>query len=294
MVTRTDLFTELEYEIQYMSEGTKSQYRAKVSDYLDWIKKRGTGFDKWQDRDTLYKYIEYLKTERHLSQATINYILRGAIGALFRMQQPSLRLPVKLPKIARGQMHQTESKKAFTVGEIAKLIETARHSGNPQWQNIMALTSIYGLRAGEVQQMKKEDMHPLKKTITVHTEKGGTVREQLVPKIIAPYLFNYWYPEIPGKKVHTVFGEIADAAGVSHGDRKNIHAVRHAVVTALSDVRDANDQLIFGQTDVYFFVRWAIPGIIATYNHAKELENDERIFKHHPFLKYWKGNAASE
>jgi len=287
MTTRAELFKNLEYEIQYMAKNTQNQYRSKVAGYLDWLIEKKGNIDLWQDRDTLYKYIEHLK-KRGLSQATISFILRGAIGTLFRMQQPSLRLPVKMPKVSRGQMLDVESRVNFTEEEIAKLIGAARQSGNPQWLNIMALSSIYLLRAGEITRMKKEDVHPLKKTILVHTEKGGLLREHLVPAVIAPYIFKYDYPTLGDKDIHRIFGRIADAAGVDHKDRKNVHAVRHGVFTTLKNLRDANDQLVFEADDVFKFARWAGGTITETYNHPELLKNDERIFKHHSFLKYWK------
>lgn len=288
MTTKKEIFKELEYEIQYMASTTQNQYRSKVSDYLDWVAKHAESLDMWKDKEVLNRYVDYLKHKRHLSQPTINFILRGAIGTLFRMQQPPLRVPVKLPKMTRSQMLDIENRKHFSEAEINQLIATARHSGNLQWQNLMALSSIYMLRAGEITNLQKEDVHPLKKTFLVHTEKGGLLREHYVPPVIAPYIFKYSYPPLEGKKIHFIFREIADAAGVSREEGRNIHAVRHGVFTTLKNLRDASDQLIYSADDVFKFGRWAGGTITETYNHPEMLKNDERIFKHHPFLQYWK------
>jgi integrase len=288
MTTKKEIFKELEYEIQYMASTTQNQYRSKVSDYLDWVAKHADSLDMWKDKEVLNRYVDYLKHKRHLSQPTINFILRGAIGTLFRMQQPPLRVPVKLPKMTRSQMLDIENRKHFSEAEINQLIATARHSGNLQWQNLMALSSIYMLRAGEITNLQKEDVHPLKKTFLVHTEKGGLLREHYVPPVIAPYIFKYSYPPLEGKKIHFIFREIADAAGVSREGGRNIHAVRHGVFTTLKNLRDASDQLIYSADDVFKFGRWAGGTITETYNHPEMLKNDERIFKHHPFLQYWK------
>ncbi len=287
MTTRNELMQELEYEIQYMAPSTQNQYRSKVSDYLEFVKNKGS-LDNWKDRDVLYRYIEYLKKKRHLSQSTIAFIMRGAIGTLFRMQQPPLRLPVKLPKVTRGKILNIEERKRFTAVEIIELIKAARDSGSPQWENVMVLSSIYMLRAGEITQMKKEDVHPLKKTILVRTEKGGLLREHLVPPVIAPYIFKYDYPPLIGKKVHIIFRHIATAAGVDFAGGKNIHAVRHGVFTTLKNLRGADDHLVYEADDVFKFGRWAGGTITETYNHPELLKNDERIFKHHPFLNCWK------
>jgi integrase len=288
MVTRAELFKNLDYEIQFYSKNTQQQYRNHVSDYLDWVKRHRESLDAWSERDTVYAYAEYLKSNRHLSQSTIGFVLRGPIGTLFRMQQPSLRMPVKLPKVSRGSMMNIEERKGFTEWEITQLILTARESGNFQWQNLMALASIYMVRAGEVTQIKKSDVHPLKKTIVIHTLKGGLTREHMVPNAIAPYIFKYDYPELPDKRIHVIFRDLAKAAGVDLGERKNIHAVRHGVFTALSNLRDSNDQPVYDVNDLYRFARWAGGNITETYNHVMALKIDEVVFKHHPFLVYWK------
>lgn len=288
MATRAELFKVLEYEIQYLAPNTQNQYRSKISDYLDWVQKKTGALDGWTERGTLYEYMDVLKKKRHLSQATINFILRGPIGTLFRMQQPPLRIPVKLPKISRGQMLDIESRVHFTEQEIMQLIQTARQSGNTQWQNMMALASVYMMRAGEITNMRREAVHPIKRTILVHTEKGGLLREHLVPPVIAPYIFKYDYRPLPGKAIHLIFRQLAQAAGVSTAGRRNIHAVRHGVFTTLKNLRDANDGLVYEADDVFKFARWAGGTVAETYNHPELLKNDERIFKHHPFLIYWK------
>ncbi len=203
------------------------------------------------------------------------------------MQQPSLRLPVKLPKMSRGQMMDIQNRIHFTEEEIIQLIKTARASGNAQWMNMMALTSIYMVRAGEITRMTKEDVHPLKKTILVHTEKGGLLREHVVPPVLAPYVFKYDYPPLPEKRIHIIFRELAKAAGVSHDNRKNIHAVRHGVFTVLTELRDASDKPVYSENDLFRFGRWAGGTVTQGYKHPELFENDEIFFKHHPFLKYW-------
>lgn len=290
MAERDEILKELEHEIQYMALSTQRQYRAEVGNYLDFVARRYEFItDAWKERDVLYSYIDYLKKKRHLSQSTINFILRGAIGALFRMQQPALRLPVKLPKADYGGVIDIESRVHFTESEIKKLILVARASGNKQWKNLMALSSIYMLRAGEITQLRKEDIHPLKRTILIRTLKGGLLREHAVPKVVEPYILKYDYPSLPGKKIHRVFHDIVEAAQIELTEQKNIHAVRHGVFTILKNLEDVNGYRVFTEDEVLQFGRWKVGGTITrTYNHPENLKNDQKIFTHHPMLKCWK------
>jgi len=284
------MLQELEHETQYMSESTRHQYLSHGIDYMDFVQKNKL---PWESRNALYKYIEILK-KRHLSQSTINYIMRGPVGCFFRMY--NLKLPIKLPPRKKGNVLDIGARMMFSVEEITQLIQTAKSSGNAQWMNIMALASIYMLRAGEIRGIKPGDVHPLKKTIVIQTEKGGLLREHLVPSEIAPYIFKYDYPHLERQVVFTIFNQLAEAAGVNRiiplpngkEETKGLHAVRHGVLTTLKNLRDSEDKLIYEADDVFKFGRWAGGTITETYNHPELLKNDERIFKHHPFLKYWK------
>lgn len=278
MANRKEIFTELEHEVTYYSAHTKNQYFSHVSDYLDFVGERD-----WQDRGLLYEYIELLR-KRKLSQSTINYIVRGPIGAIFRMY--GLRLPVKLPRVS-VRMIDLSSLIAFDEDEIKKFIQVAIASNNPQWQNILALATVYGLRAGEIKGIRKEDTHPIKKTIRVRTLKGGMLREHLVPNEIQPYLFNYDYPLITDNQMYVIFKAIADAAGFEQIPRKCYHAIRHGVVTTLDEMRDNHGQRVLAQDDVFRFTRWSGGSIMRVYVTPREFAVDQRIFAKHPFLKYW-------
>ena len=288
--SKVNMLKELEHETQYMSEATKHQYLAHGIDYMDFVHKNKL---PWEARSTLYKYVDILK-KRHLSQSTINYIMRGPVGCFFRIY--NLKLPIKLPPRKKTNVLDIAGRLMYSSEEIIKLIQTAKKSGNKQWQNMMALSSIYMLRAGEIRGIKAGDVHPLKKTIVIQTEKGGLLREHMVPPEIVPYIFNYSYPHLERQTVFTIFNQLADAAEVNrlfiypNGKKQSrgLHAVRHGVFTNMKNLRDADDKLIYEADDLYKYGRWAGGTITETYNHPELLKNDERIFKHHPFLSYWK------
>ena len=272
METRAKIFEELNRETEFYSLHTKSQYFSHVSDYLDFV-----GFRDWRDRDVLYDYRKKLE-KRGIAQNYVNYIIRGPIGALFRAH--GLRIPIKLPK-AKVALIDLSTRVSFTSEEIIKLIKAALHSGNKLWQNIMALSTIYGLRASEIRAIRKEDVHPKKKTFVVYTLKGGLQREHLVPKEIQPYIFNYHYPLISENAIYLIFHEIAKAAGIERMPRKGYHAVRHGIAS----------EMIYGikmhDATVYQFLRWRAGGMLGIYATPFLPSIDEAIFEAHPFLPYW-------
>jgi len=279
-MNRAEIFKELEHEIQFYSDNTKRQYRFHVFDYLEWLKDRD-----WSKREILYEYLDHLK-KKGRSQTYINYIVRGPIGCLFRIS--GLRIPVKLPPVG-ARMINLADRFAYSVGEITAFIHAAKDSGNPQWRNIMSLSTTFGLRAGEIRAVGKEDTHPYKKTIVVHTQKGGMLREHLVPEQIAPYIFGYEYPPVLPNRIYDIFREIASAAGVLFVPKKCYHGIRHGLCTALENSRDSKGKRALDQTRVYQFLRWKGGGMMQIYTTPQMFEIDEEVLniKIHPFLKYW-------
>lgn len=276
---RDELFKELEHEVQFYSDSTKKQYRSHLIDYLDWLKDRD-----WRERDVLYAYLDYLLKVKKLNQTYANYIIRGPIGCLFRMN--GLRLPVKLPRVSR-QMIDLASRFSYRVEEIRALIQAAKNSGNPQWANLMALSTTYGLRVGEMFGIRKEDVHPYKHTIIIHTEKGGMLREHLVPEQIAPHVYHYDYPQVGYNRRFEIFQAIATAAGVPRVKKKAYHGVRHGLATALDELRDKDGKRVLDQTRIYQFLRWKGGGMMQIYTTPNFQDTDTEIFNVHPFLCEW-------
>ena len=274
MESRAKIFEELRRETEYFSSHTQAQYFAHASDYLDFV---GPNRD-WRDRDVLYDYRRKLE-KRGIAQSHTNYIIRGPVGCLFRAH--GLRLPIKLPK-TKVSLIDLSARVSFTTDEIISLIKAALASGDKMWQNIMVFSTIYGLRASEIRAIRKEDVHPKKKTFVVHTVKGGLLREHLVPKEIQPYILNYDYAfPLSESAIYLIFHEIAKVAGIKRMPRKVYHAVRHGLAS----------EMIYGvkihDATVYQFLRWRAGGMLGIYATPHQPHIDEEIFKNHPFLKYW-------
>lgn len=272
--SRSKLLGELNRETEYYSEHTRTQYFKHVNDYLDFVQHHSAD---WKDRDILYKYHQKLR-HRGISQSHMNYIIRGPIGALFRAY--GLRLPIKLPKTGVSLID-LSTRVAFTAEEIIRLIKAVRASGNKMWMNIIAICTIYGLRASEYRLIMKDDVHPKRGTLVIHTVKGGWKREHVVPAEIKPYVFNYDYPPVSVNGMYLTFREIAKVAGITVMPRKVYHAIRHGLCS----------EMIYGvkihDKTVYQFLRWKGGGMLGIYATPFDPQLDEEIFSKHPFLNYW-------
>jgi len=266
------LYERYNQEIEYYSVHTKNQYRAQLSEYLKFVDNRD-----WQDRDVLYNYVQKLK-KRGYAQNHINYLVRGPIGALFRAY--GLRIPVKLPRVMiSGLVHDLVSAVQFTPEEIVAIIQAAR-KGTAQEKALVAISTTYGARVTEIQNVKPKDVHSQKKTLVIHTVKSGLLREHMVPLSIEPYIFGYDYPETNHNELSQLLMVVEERAGIKHTARKSFHAIRHGLC----------NEMLYGAKidaqDVYTFLRWKGSGMLATY--APYHPNiDENVFAKHPFLKYW-------
>jgi len=268
-----DILHELDYETEHYSHHTRSQYFSHVQDYLNYV-----GSEDWRERDILRSYLQKLKAKGH-SQAHINYIIRGPIGAIFRAY--GLRIPVKLPRVKVARYDYSD-RISFSVEETIALIKAALTSGNKQWQNIMAVSTTYGPRASEIRAIRKDDVHPIKKTIVILTLKNGFKREHLVPPQIQPYIFNYAYPPMSSNGMYLIFKDIAMAAGITIVPRKVYHAIRHRLDNELRHAGKVR------QIAIAAFFGWAEGGMVDDYANPYLPDIDEEVFAGHPFLKYWK------
>ncbi len=271
-MTRKEILQELDYETEHYSQHTRSQYFSHVNDYLDYV-----GDGDWRDRDILRKYLQKLKSQSK-SQSHINYIIRGPIGAIFRAH--GLRIPVKLPRVKIARFDYSD-RIAFSVEDVVKLIKTAIASGNKQWQSMMAISTTYGIRASEIRSIRKEDVHPIKKTLVVHTLKFGFKREHIVPLEVQPYILNYDYPPLSMSGMYLIFQDIAKAAGITMVRRKVYHAIRHRLVTEL---RHTGKHRAIA---ISVFFGWTEGGMVDDYATPYQPDIDEEIFAKHPFLKHW-------
>jgi integrase len=270
---RKQVEQQLRRETEYFSLHTKRQYFNQVSDYLDFV---GQNRD-WRDPDVLYNYTQKLK-KQNKTQATVNYIVRGPIGALFRSE--GRRIPIKLPRVMPA-VYNPDSSLFWSEEEIAAIVKAARQSDKAT-RAIMAVATIYAPRASEILRLSKKDIMPAKKVIIIHTVKYNLTRTHVIAPAIYPVLLGYDYPPITEASLRKVLDSVLAKAKIERKKRQSFHAFRH---TLFAELRFAE----FTLEQIYKFTGWLPPGTLGAYVPplVYDPENDAKIFKKHPFLKYW-------
>jgi hypothetical protein len=170
--------------------------------------------------------------------------------------------------------------------KIAMLIKFARDEGTPAQQFYMAMSTIYGLRRGELALLTPASFSPTLSTVTINTLKGGDVRTHTVPDEIK----NAIRLAITCKSIgyadctmSLIFEKLCEKAGLIRIHREGWHSIRRAL----------NTYLIKNQVSYYLvqnFLRWKsssrdMPGM---YLRLEPHEVDAEVFRRHPFLAFWR------
>jgi len=268
-----ELLANLSRDIQYYAAHTRQQYINHAIDYLSWV---GPKRD-WRDKEGVYLYIAKLGKDGH-AQAHINYLIRGPVGSLFRME--GLRLPVKLPRVMPAVYTANEAM-FFKVAQIRDIIRAAKN-GTLQEQWLIAVATTYVPRAREIQRIKEEDILRDKNVIVIHTVKHNLKRQHLIPDQISEILLNYDYPELSVDFWRDVLYSIIARAGIQRKLKQSFHSIRHTLL----------DELAYGgmaDEEVASFVGWLKGGTLGAYARPLLLrpENDKKAFAVIPWLDTW-------
>lgn len=181
---------------------------------------------------------------------------------------------------------------ALTFEEIERIVTTARDGklDKPQVA-YTALASVYGLRVGELRQMRGDDINFCASTIFVKTEKHGQKRGLLLCDEIVPYLKYDFHIEYSKNQMFWMFKDICERAGVRNESRKSFHSYRRYLDTALRDALSSDpevkrDSLMI--TRVFF--RWAgnTSEMSDRYYTANPLEADRLALSHNPVVELWR------
>lgn len=169
--------------------------------------------------------------------------------------------------------------------QIQDMVKTATRSHDFEWACYMALSTIYGLRVGEIQELVPR-LQSQPETILVRVEKSGTEREHLVPPEIRGYLRPIRHRSL--SHLGNVYGRVVRAAGHERQYGEGYHAVRRALDSSLM-----NSGLAIPL--VANFMRWG--GKLARlspafsmpvhYYHPDVAIVDQEVFKVHPYVRFW-------
>ncbi len=249
--------------------GIKTRYsRTDVVDYLEWCRNEG------------------------FAQNSINTMLRP-LKLLAQIQG------WQFPKLAMKKVEETDvNRPMFKREEVEEMIRVGKKRLNERELAVLAMSTIYGMRRGEMSRPNEPDVKLGKVQvenngggivefggkIKVYTTKGGPKTEHLIPNEVAVYLEDFEPYCID--EMSSEFRQMIARTGMRCSSGYGWHSIRRCLATELllADVSMLN---------IVRFMRWSdalVKGsfsMLAIYAKKDQTRIDVEIFKNHPFLKYW-------
>jgi integrase len=192
---------------------------------------------------------------------------------------------------------------------LREMITAVKVCDNPMAKAYLALSSIYGLRRGEILGMSNEAINLPERIIYIRTLKHGRSRSHLIPEQIVPYIEGYDFDvKYSTFKIWHLWQEIEYMVKFDHVEGLGWHSIRRTLDTELQKV------LGEGSVVVKSFMRWkqrtssdmtfrySAVQYVGRKGTTKKLEGnlldaDKKIFSrkpdgtyYHPFLGAWEGD----
>jgi len=265
------LLDNFELSLTYRTKQTASTYLSIIKKFLAFAGARIS-----YTQSDVYKFLRHLEN----SGFSRNYqrISFYALKKFFKANNIVWSLSTDdLPKLIRGKIN----KPTMSSENVVKLITYTKKYGLPFEKAFLALSTTYGLRISEIEQLKNSDVNLKAKTIHIQTLKGGEERVHIIPNAIIPYL-NYNFDRMPSTTtISKHFNKMCQNAGIKRQWRENIHSLRRSLLTELAN--SGIPELMLGK-----FMRWRKQSSMTQEYYNPEIrEVDNFIFKKHPFIKYW-------
>lgn len=286
-----------------LSESSPHTIQSRVPYARMWLVFAGDNFSEW-NKVLVNKFLAKLREDGY-SPGTIRQIYSvvkrvfDAAKAVYEMEKASLisvidpndpaavaqvikamALPGPTWDLGKRAAPKVEREQTITprltLQQVEALIKTDLKPADTAY---LALSSIYGLRCGELCAVKREHIDFQNKTIYVMTEKDGERRNQLLCDEVIPYLQNYDFPRpLSLSGMTKLYHRICSRAGIEYEYGSGWHSMR----------RFLDDELIrlFGDFKTHVFFRWKQSSMPAHYFGAM-LEVDQEILAGHPVVKIW-------
>lgn len=276
------------YSSNLAGSKNRNHYLTYARDFLD----HADGLTK----ESVTKYIDRLRRHKK-SPGTRNFAFR-VIRRLFivnGLEWPFLR--GQAPQIG-----QRDEYKPILAPEIIKIMVESAKTGKLATDEaaFLALSSIYGLRRGEMVDLKAEDIELTNNTLYIATLKHGRERYHLIPPEIHSYLEAHDFSQrysLTG--MDQVFWRIVNNSGLGYLKQYRLgwHAIRHSLdrelvkagmdpfaVKAFLRFKGGGDALAMPER-YYGGVTIGLEGKKVEVGEATE---DKEVFeKYHPFLPFY-------
>lgn len=280
---RPEVIQRLGLLLRNKSEETKDAYFFYIKKFLLYADDKDV-YDEFDIREFCASLEEEGKSRSYINSAF------SAVKLLLRAKKQALPLTSRdiLPK--EGEKEQP----TMATEDVRKLIETVKIEGTEEEKFYLALSTIYGLRQGEMLKTQREDIDIREETILIHTEKGGRIRKHLIPEPIWLILTGFSFNHASESQINMIFKRICSGAKVKRKRRENWHSPRRRLITELI-TRGVKRE------EVANFMRWKNTGgitqhrgrndptaMVDKYYHPEDKAVDEEVFSKHPFLESWR------
>lgn len=283
------------YEKGLSSVGkNRSLYLGYAKDFLDHS-------DGTFDRETVLKHLDRLKRKYKYSDGTLNFIFRVIRTIYSRSQYDLVKEGIDWP-FRRGEAPRIREDKinapALDPDIIVEMIGTIKIKGEPEEKAFLSLSTTYGVRAEEMEELEEDDVNIKDKTIHIATVKHGRERTHTIPDEILPALEGYDFnTPVSEYGLLAIWHRIEWRIGFPHVDQVGWHSIRRTLNTLLEEKVSRNTLMSFMRwkqrtsSDMafrYSAQRFVGRDTIATKVVGEAKDVDAKIFQAHPFIEYWR------
>jgi integrase len=222
-------------------------------------------------REDIEKAVEAMEAS-NLKPSYISYILKVA-----RTLLGAGRFPADIKyKVSKRSLNKVR----LSSSDIARLIKWARKDALPEFRFYVAMSTLYGLRRGELALISNEHIDWENGTVFVDTEKGGEEQEHFIPRSVLAQIKGTKVRPISQKTMGGIFKLSCIQSGFIPESGAGWHAIRRALVT---DLLDTDIDVLKAR----YFLRWKRGDIMNEYIVPEGFKIDKDVFRYHPFLPYW-------
>ncbi|MDD5510829.1 MAG: tyrosine-type recombinase/integrase [Dehalococcoidales bacterium] len=277
------------YELS-LPDKSRAGQTARARAFLDWLG------DREMSAENVRKWMDLLKHKGYADGSLAkdfrilrSLFIRNKMDWPFRRNDaPVIReRHVWAPTLAPTSIH--------TMVDVMRNARVA----TPYQKALLALSTVYGLRQGELQSITAESLDFTHKLIFIETEKHGRERYHMIPESILPYLKEWGFDRrFSSSMINLIFHQILEMAEVKVGGDVGWHAIRRACIMVARQAHIADNT-------IEAFYRWKRSGsnMTSRYSTAFQIVGgdedsyavmegadeivDQEIFKNHPFLRFW-------
>jgi len=272
-VSREEILKRFEEDLWQSSDHTLASRLAYARKFLDFA---GRSPEEW-DRSLVIRFMKKLDKEGY-SKGTQRLIYTITKRVFDAAGVPWLMGKRGAPKVQPSDV----LKPTLELEQVSIMVDAAKKGKLASDETaFLALSTTLGLRREELVRIGKEHIDYEAGRIYVLTCKGGIERHQLLAPEIIPYLKGHDFTKPYSlATMSKIYRSIELKAGIEHQDTAGWHSFRRALDTVLVQ---------WNYIYCKIFLRWKLTGDMAlAYVTLDPLKVDEEVFKHHPFLPFWR------